>query len=123
MMYLTAFLLGGIMCVLFEIFGMFTKLDPPRVLILGIGLGGLLMPYGMLAQLGQWGGAGLTVMCLTAGNAVCGTTMALLGGNPIPILIILVLFVTLTLIGIAAGFIRSAVIRKAGVNQGQTINK
>jgi hypothetical protein len=122
-MYITAFLLGGIMCALFEIFGMFTKLDPPRVLILGIGLGGLLMPYGMLAQLGQWGGAGLTVMCLTAGNAVCATTMALLGGNPVPILIIIALFAVLTLIGITAGFLRSALTGNSGASAGKSIEQ
>ncbi|UWG96643.1 SpoVA/SpoVAEb family sporulation membrane protein [Dehalobacter sp. DCM] len=122
-MYLTAFLLGGILCALFQIFGMFTKLDPPRVLILGVAIGGLLTPFGMLAQLGQWGGAGLTVMCMAAGSAVTGTTMALLGGNPVPILMILGLFVTLTLIGIVAGLIRAAVTKDTVVNNVQSANK
>lgn len=107
MMYITAFILGGIICALFEIFAKFTKLDPPHVLVLGIVLGALLTPFGMMAALGHWGGAGLSIMVIGAGNALVGTTMALLGGTPGPILIILALFVALTLIGIAAGYIRS----------------
>lgn len=109
MMYITAFLLGGILCALFQLFATFTKLDPPRVLVLGIALGALLTPYGMMDALGHWGGAGMPIMVIGAGNALAGTTMALLGGNPVPIITILCLFVILTLLGIAAGYVRSTI--------------
>jgi hypothetical protein len=107
--YISAFLLGGILCALFQVFMMFTKLDPPRILILGFTLGALLTPYGMMDALGQWGGAGLVIMVMSAGNAVAGATMALLGGNPVPMMMVLGIFVSLTLIGLAAGFLRSAI--------------
>jgi hypothetical protein len=112
-MYISAFLLGGILCALFQVFMMFTKLDVPRVLILGFALGALLTPYGMMDGLGQWGGAGLVIMVMSAGNAVAGATMALLGGNPVPIILVLGIFVSLTLIGLAAGFLRSIVAKSA----------
>lgn len=117
MMYFTAFMMGGILCALFEIFARFTKLDPPHVLVLGIALGALLTPFGMMDALGQWGGAGLAIMVIGAGQALTGTTMALLGGNPAPILIILVLFVALTIIGIAAGSIRSNIEKEQKPNK------
>jgi len=109
MMYINAFLLGGILCALFQIFMMFTKLDPPRILVLGIALGALLTPYGMMDALGSWGGAGLALMCIGAGNAIGGSFMAFLGGNPVPIAIILGLLMILTSIGIVSGAVRVAV--------------
>ncbi|MFA6808446.1 MAG: SpoVA/SpoVAEb family sporulation membrane protein [Eubacteriales bacterium] len=104
-MYISAFILGGIICALFQVFMMFTKLDPPRILILGFALGALLTPFGMMDALGQWGGAGLVIMVMTAGNAVAGATVALLGGNPMPIIMIFGIFVALTIIGLGAGFL------------------
>lgn len=95
---------------------MFTKLDPPHILVLGIALGALLTPFGMMDALGKWGGAGLPLMCIGAGNAIAGTTMAFLGGNPMPIAIILGLLVLLTLIGLAAGTLRSVVAKDAPKN-------
>lgn len=54
-MFINAFILGGILCALFQVFMIFTKLDPPRILILGFTLGALLSPYGMMDALSQWG--------------------------------------------------------------------
>lgn len=113
MMFINAFILGGILCALFQVFMIFTKLDPPRILILGFTLGALLSPYGMMDALSQWGGAGLPIMVMGAGNAVFGATMALLRGNFIPIVTLLCIFIILTLIGIAAGFLRSVVTKNA----------
>lgn len=113
MMYINAFLLGGILCALFQIFMIFTKLDPPRILVLGIALGALLTPFGMMDALGHWGGAGLLLMCIGAGNAIGGSTIAFLSGNPMPIAIILGLLVILTLIGLTAGALRVVVTKDA----------
>ncbi|ACL18650.1 SpoVA protein [Desulfitobacterium sp. LBE] len=110
-MYIAAFLLGGILSALFQIFMIFTKLDPPRILILGLGLGALLTPYGMMTALSEWGGAGLLVMVMGAGNAITGATLELMNGNQEPIVLILGLLVILTLMGIAAGSLRLAVIK------------
>jgi len=112
-MYITAFLLGGILSALFQIFMIFTKLDPPRILILGLGLGALLTPYGMMDALGQWGGAGVAVMVVGAGSAVGGATQALLSGNTMPIVMIFGILVILTLTGLAAGYLHSAVTKNA----------
>jgi hypothetical protein len=107
MIYVTAFLAGGILCALFQVFAMFTKLDPPRVLVLGFAIGALLTPYGMMSALGHWGGPGLYIMVIGAGNALAATTAPLLGGIPVPFLTILGLFASLALMSIVAGYIRS----------------
>jgi hypothetical protein len=113
MTYINAFLLGGILCALFQIFMMFTKLDPPRILILGVAMGALLTPFGMMDALVQWGGAGLVIMVMGAGQALVGSTMALLTGNPIPMAIILSIFVFLTLVGLVAGYFHSMAFKKS----------
>ncbi|NMA68437.1 MAG: SpoVA/SpoVAEb family sporulation membrane protein [Desulfitobacterium sp.] len=109
-MYINAFILGGILCALFQIFAIFTKLEPPKVLILGFTLGALLTPYGMTADLADWGGAGLLIMVMNAGNAVASEMILLLSGNPMEIIITFGLFISLTLIGIVAGYVRCSVI-------------
>ena len=84
----------------------FTKLDPPHVLVLGFALGALLTPYGMMNALGHFGGPGLYIMVIGADNALAATTTPLLGGNLVPFLTIIGLFVALTIMGIVAGSIR-----------------
>ncbi len=122
-MYITAFLLGGIMCALFQILMIFTKLDPPRILILGVALGALLSPYGMMDALAQWGGAGMAVMVMGAGNALFGATQALLSGNPAPFITILGIFVVLTVIGLAAGSLYSITNKnKSGMGINNSVN-
>ncbi|NLP44567.1 MAG: hypothetical protein GX351_08065 [Peptococcaceae bacterium] len=72
----------------------------------------MLTPYGMTVALADWGGAGLLVMVMNAGNAVAGATMELLAGNAMPILIVFGLFATLTIIGVATGLVYSTIVKK-----------
>jgi len=103
MIYLNAFMLGGFLCVLCQLALMFTKLDPPSILIVGFTIGAILTPLGIADRLAGWGGAGWSVMVAGAGQAVTGATMAALGGNPMAAAAVLAVFAALLLLGVLGG--------------------
>jgi hypothetical protein len=108
MMFLNAFILGGTICVIFQILIMVTKLDPPRILIFGFALGALLTPLGIAPALAKAGQAGIAVLVVNAGQACEGTAEGLLAGAPLNFILVVGLFVVLTLIGICGGAIASS---------------
>jgi stage V sporulation protein AE len=112
MIFLNAFILGGLVCVFFQLVMLIPGMNPPKTLIFGFFLGGLITPLGIADKLLAWGNAGLTVMVPGAGNAVAGTTGALLAGNPEPFIIVIGIFVCLTLAGIIGGAITAALNKK-----------
>ena len=61
MQYLNAFLCGGILCAIGQIFIDKTKLTPARILTGYVVAGVVLEAIGVYAPLAQWGGAGATV--------------------------------------------------------------
>ena len=61
MQYLNAFLCGGILCVIGQIFIDKTKLTPARILMGYVVCGVILEAIGVYGPLAQWGGAGATV--------------------------------------------------------------
>lgn len=61
MQYLNAFLCGGILCVIGQIFIDKTKLTPARILTGYVVAGVLLEAIGVYAVIAEWGGAGATV--------------------------------------------------------------
>ncbi|MDR2313646.1 MAG: SpoVA/SpoVAEb family sporulation membrane protein [Spirochaetaceae bacterium] len=111
-MFLNAFLLGGTICVIFQIFLIISKIDPPRIILFGFFLGAVLTPPGIIPALVKAGHAGIAVMVVNAGHASEETSEALLAGNPLPLLLVIGLFAVLTLIGICAGAIRAAISKK-----------
>ena len=60
MQYLNAFLCGGILCVIGQIFIDRTKLTPARILTGYVVAGVLLEAIGVYAVIAEWGGAGAT---------------------------------------------------------------
>jgi hypothetical protein len=106
-MFASAFLVGGLLCLLFQAFAMYTKLDVPQVLILGIMLGGLLTPAGMMQSFSTIGGAGLDVMVVGAASVLTGSTVALTAGNPLPFVLLLSVIIALMLFGWLWGAIRA----------------
>jgi hypothetical protein len=112
MIFLNAFILGGLVCVFFQLLLMIPTMNPPKVLIVGFALGALITPLGLAGKMLAWGDAGLTVMVPGAGNAVEGTTEVLLGGNPVPFLIVMGIFVCLTIAGVVGGAITAALGKK-----------
>lgn len=78
MIFLKAFLVGGLICVIGQLLIDWTKLTPARILasfvVLGVILGGL----GLYQPLVEWAGAGATVPLTGFGNTlVQGTKEAL----------------------------------------------
>lgn len=61
MQYLNAFLCGGIICAIGQIFIDKTKLTPARILTGYVVIGVILEAIGVYAPIAKWGGAGATV--------------------------------------------------------------
>jgi hypothetical protein len=112
MIYLNAFLLGGTICVIFQIMLMVSKVDPPRILIFGFFLGAILTPLGIAPALARAGQAGIAMLVVNAGQASEGTAEGLLAGAPLNFILVIGLFIALTLIGICGGAIRAAISKK-----------
>lgn len=105
--FVFAFLVCGVLSALFQAFMMLTKLKPPRVLVIGFVLGALFVPLGLMSQLEALGGAGMSITVMGAGGATCATMLDLLAGNATPFVTVMLVFVSLAVIGIIAGIIRS----------------
>lgn len=60
---------------------MYTKLGVPKILVLGFTIGSILTATGIMAKLTGWGGAGMIVMVVDAGEAVYRGTIAAMAGN------------------------------------------
>ena len=115
MQFVNAFIVGGLLCLLFQIFHMVTKLDVPKVLIIGLFVGGVLTALGICDLLAAWGGAGFVVMVIGAAQAVYDSCLLLFAGNPVPLLTILSIFLSLVVLGLIAGVVRWAIeSRKVG---------
>lgn len=77
MQYLNAFLCGGLLCVIGQIFIDKTKLTPARILTGYVVCGVVLEAIGVYAPLAEWGGAGASVPLTGFGsNLAKGVAMA-----------------------------------------------
>ena len=85
MQYLNAFLCGGILCAIGQIFIDKTKLTPARILTGYVVAGVVLEAIGVYAPIAQWGGAGASVPltgfghCLATGIREAVAEKGLLG--------------------------------------------
>lgn len=61
MEYVTAFITGGLICVVAQVLIDLTKLTPARIVVLFVALGALLTAVGIYPKLVDFGGAGATV--------------------------------------------------------------
>jgi len=101
--FVLAFVIGGCMCLLFQVVMMVTKLHPPEMLIIGFALGAVLVPTGVVGWLEAVGGAGMGIMIMDAGAATFGGLLSLFHGDPSVILLVLGIFVLVALLGCIAG--------------------
>jgi stage V sporulation protein AE len=108
-MFLNAFLLGGAICMFFQLLIMITRIDPPRILIFGFVLGAILTATGLVPALSGFGGMGIDAMVLGAGSAVEATAEGLLNGVPAPFFLIVGTLAGLAVIGLCGGLIRAAI--------------
>ena len=70
MMFLKAFIVGGLICVIGQLLIDLTKLTPARILVLFVCLGVLLGGLGIYPKLVDFAGAGATVPLTGFGNAL-----------------------------------------------------
>ncbi len=78
MIFLKAFLIGGLICLIGQLLIDLTKLTPARILVSFVVLGVILGALGVYQPLVEWAGAGATVPLTGFGNAlVQGTKEAI----------------------------------------------
>lgn len=70
MIFLKAFLVGGLICVVGQLLIDFTKLTPARILVIFVVMGVVLGGLGLYQPLVDWAGAGATVPLTGFGNAL-----------------------------------------------------
>lgn len=70
MMYLKAFLVGGIICLIGELLVLLTRLTPARILVCYILTGVVLSAVGLYGPLTEFAGAGATVPLTGFGHAL-----------------------------------------------------
>lgn len=70
MMFLKAFIVGGLICVIGQLLIDLTKLTPARILVLFVCIGVLLGGLGIYPRLVDFAGAGATVPLTGFGNAL-----------------------------------------------------
>ena len=70
MIFLKAFLIGGLICVIGQLLIDLTKLTPAKILVLFVCLGVLLGGLGLYDKLVDFAGAGATIPLTGSGNAL-----------------------------------------------------
>jgi stage V sporulation protein AE len=73
--YISAFIVGGLICVVGQILIDVTKLTPGRILVVFVVLGAILGAFGWYDKLVDIGGAGATVPLPSFGNALAKATI------------------------------------------------
>ncbi len=74
MIFLKAFLIGGLICLIGQLLIDLTKLTPARILVSFVVLGVILGALGVYQPLVEWAGAGATVPLTGFGNALAQGT-------------------------------------------------
>lgn len=112
MIYLYAFLIGGSLCALFQIAWMATRVSPLTLLKIGFALAAIFASLGITGKLISFADAGFFVMVVGAGDATFNGTIALIGGNPLPLLEFLAVIVTLIFLGFIGGYLSPVSVKK-----------
>ena len=68
--YVSAFIVGGLICVIAQILMDRTKLTPARILVIFVTLGAILGGFGIYDKLIEIGGAGATIPLPSFGNSL-----------------------------------------------------
>ena len=68
--YVSAFIVGGLICVIAQILMDTTKLTPARILVIFVTLGAILGGFGLYDKLIEIGGAGATIPLPSFGNGL-----------------------------------------------------
>lgn len=104
------FVLGGLLCVTFQLLRRFLgTVPPPKLNVLGFVVGGIMTPFALYDALSRWGDWGIGVTVISGGNACAKAFYSLMHGNALPIIETLCLYLVIYLIGIGAGVIRQKI--------------
>lgn len=103
MVFLMAFIVGGLLCALFEAISQATKVAPPVLLTIGVALGALFGALGLADALTGVAGAGYGVMVIGFGSAVFGAASQAIAGQWLGVGILVGVVVILTVIGLVCG--------------------
>lgn len=104
MMFVQAFLVGGVLCAVFQVVLMATEIEVPKLLVIGLALGAIGSAVGFCDWLAGVGGAGFSVMVVDAAQAIFNSLMALFGGVWLPAAVVASVLALLTVFGLAGGF-------------------
>jgi|GEM_PF-806527 len=115
LVFVTAFIVGGAICLLFQIANDLTSIPMPALLIGGLALGGVLGLFGVSDALAAFGSCGYNIMVIGGGTAVYSTTMLALAGIPIMLIIVWLIFVALSALGIVCAVLNFKVKGKPAV--------
>lgn len=101
--FVFAFIVAGVMCLLFQAITDAGGFAIPKVLMVGLSLGGICTLFGITDWLATIGGYGFTILVVGAGQAVTATTIAALGGQPLMLFVVWGVFAALAVIGTICG--------------------
>ncbi|MCL2827047.1 MAG: SpoVA/SpoVAEb family sporulation membrane protein [Eggerthellaceae bacterium] len=116
--FVWAFVVGAVVAIIFHIIFVLTKINMSIYLVILLTLGGLLTPFGIMKDVVLFGGGGFQVMIIDAGEAIFCTFYALLQGNFLPFIEVLILFAYIFIVGIIAGWIKLAMSKGDGGPEG-----
>lgn len=78
MMFLKAFIVGGLICVIGQLLIDYTRLTPARILVSFVVLGVILGGIGIYEPLTEWAGAGASVPLTGFGNTIVQGTKSII---------------------------------------------
>lgn len=81
MIFLKSFILCGMICAIFQLVLMLTKLDMIKLLVSATLFGALLYAAGLMPILANWGGNSINVFILGYGSIICNGAMIGATGN------------------------------------------
>ena len=106
MSFVLAFVIGGALCLVFQVVLMCSRIEVPNLLIAAFAVGAVLSVVGACDVLGEVGGGGFMITLIGAAQAIYEAAIALFGGEWAPLCIVTSIFAALTVLGIVAGMMR-----------------
>ena len=119
MIYLQAFILGGLIALILQAFQQITKMSFVVLMISAIFLGTILTATGIMPILTSWGGAGILLTVVDLGEGFYNGIMAALSGTFAPIITILIIIVCLFIFGLLSALLELNVHRTPLVLQSE----
>ena len=105
MIFLQAFLVGGVFCFLGQLLFANTKLGFVKIFMICITLGVLLTAFGWMDPIVQFGGAGMMMSIIDAGEGLYWSMVTLFSGAPAVLIRFVVMIALVLASGLICGFL------------------